>query len=178
MACAQTISGLAKDCEVNMGGIRKVFIAIFDDVASVTETNNQISAITMDSTKKFKTFLFADGSASFKTTPTYDRANGVHFYTTELTMVFSRMETVKRIEMAALSLSELAVIVQDKNGLYWYLGHDEPVAASAGEGATGTARADRNGYSITLQDNSLDWPMEVASDAIATIVDDAPASAS
>ena len=44
MACAQTISGLAKDCEVNMGGIRKVFVAIFDDVASVTESNGQISA--------------------------------------------------------------------------------------------------------------------------------------
>ena len=71
------------------------------------------------------------------------------------------MDTTKRVEIAALAQSELAVIVKDANGSYWYLGLDAPVKASAGDGLTGTARADRNGYSITLQDNSLDLPANI-----------------
>ena len=41
----------------------------------------------------------------------------------------------------------------------WYLGHDEPLTLNAGDGLTGTARADRNGYSVTLRDNSLEMPL-------------------
>ena len=78
------------------------------------------------------------------------------------------MDTTKRIEISALAQGELAVIVKDANGAYWFLGKDAPVKASAGDGLTGTARADRNGYSITLQDNSLELPLEVD----AEIVDD------
>ena len=71
------------------------------------------------------------------------------------------METVKRIEMEALAMNDLAVIVKDANGKYWYFGYDEPVSASAGDGQTGTARGDSNRYSITLQDNSDTWPYEI-----------------
>ena len=76
-------------------------------------------------------------------------------------MVFNRMETTKRIEITALAQGELVVIVKDANGLYWLLGEYEPVVISAGDGLTGTARADRNGYSITLQDNSPEMPSEI-----------------
>ena len=41
----------------------------------------------------------------------------------------------------------------------WYLGHDEPLTINAGDAQTGTARADRTGYSVTLRDNSLEMPM-------------------
>jgi hypothetical protein len=81
------------------------------------------------------------------------------------------METVKRVEITALALGDLAVIVKDANGKYWYLGKDEPVNASAGDGQTGTARSDANRYTITLQDNSLQMPYEVSSSVIDGIVE-------
>ena len=74
------------------------------------------------------------------------------------------METTKRVEIMALAQSGLVVVVVDANGKQWLLGYDAPVKASAGDGLTGTARADRNGYSITLQDNSLELPYEVSAD--------------
>jgi hypothetical protein len=58
-------------------------------------------------------------------------------------------------------MGDLAVIVKDANGKYWYLGKDEPVNASAGDGQTGTNRGDANRYTLTLQDNSLEMPYEV-----------------
>ena len=71
------------------------------------------------------------------------------------------METTKRIEVTAMAQGELCAIVKDANGLYWMLGIDNPLVLSAGDGLTGTARADRNGYSVTLQDNSLEMPVEI-----------------
>jgi hypothetical protein len=87
--------------------------------------------------------------------------NGTKYVQTDLLLVFNRMETAKRVEIMAMAQGELVAIVKDANGSYWFLGKDEPLVLSAGDGLTGTARADRNGYSATLQDNSLELPYEV-----------------
>jgi hypothetical protein len=54
MACTQTLAGIVRDCSNSMGGIKEVYIANFDDVASLTLSNNIITAITMESSKTFK----------------------------------------------------------------------------------------------------------------------------
>lgn len=170
MSCIQTLSGLAKDCAANMGGIVEVLIANFDDVSEVTITTDKVSAITMASSAKFKKYNFAKNTGSLTSTYNIDQASGVKYVTSDLLLQFNRMETTKRVEITALSLGDLAVIVKDANGKYWLLGKDEPVNATAGDGLTGTARADRNGYSITLQDNSLEMPYEVDPSIIAGLI--------
>jgi hypothetical protein len=90
--------------------------------------------------------------------------------TTDLVVVFNRMETSKRVEITALAQNDLILVVKDANGKYWLLGKDEPVRATAGDGLTGTARADRNGYSITLQDNSHEMPYEVEASIVAALL--------
>lgn len=122
-------------------------------------------------TEKFKAFHFARNTGSMTSTYTIDPATGVRYVTTDLVLQFNRMETTKRVEMVALAQNELVLIVKDANGKYWLLGKDEPVMATAGEGVTGTARSDRNGYSITLQDTSLEMPYEVDPAIIAELVD-------
>ena len=54
------------------------------------------------------------------------------------------------------------VIVKDNNGVYWFLGYDEPVNATAGGGQTGQAKTDANQYTITLTDESHELPYEVS----------------
>lgn len=161
MACNQTLNGLVNDCATSMGGIVEVYIANHDDVSEVTVTTDKVTAITMNAEAKFKRYFFRKGTGSMTSTLNVDTANGVNYVSTDLVLLFSRMETTKRVEMAALSVNDLAVIVKDANGVYWYLGYDEPVTASAGDGQTGTARSDGNRYSITLQDNAVTWPYEV-----------------
>lgn len=166
MACNQTLSGLVKDCAPSMGGIVEVLIANYSDVASVTASSGKVTAITMASSAKFHKYGFNRNTGSLSSNYTIDDANGVRFVASDLVLVFNRMETTKRVEISALAQSDLAVIVKDANGVYWYLGMDEPVRATAGDGLSGTARADRNGYSITLQDNSKELPFEVDADII------------
>lgn len=166
MACPQTLAGLVNDCAASMGGIVEVLIANAADVDAVTVTDNKISAITMVSTKYFRKYAFARNTGSLSSNYTIDETTGARFVASDLVLQFNRMETIKRVEISALAQGELVVIVKDANGLYWYLGKDAPVKATAGDGLTGTARADRNGYSITLQDNSLEMPFEVAASII------------
>lgn len=171
MACNQTLSGLIRDCATSIGGIVEAYIANFDDVSGVTATDGAISAIAMASGKKFKKYAFRKGTGSFTSNLQVDAANGVNFVQTDIIFQFNRMETTKRVEMAALAVNELAVIVKDANGKFWYFGADEPVCASAGDGQTGTARTDGNRYTITLQDNSESWPMEVPESVVTPLVD-------
>ena len=80
------------------------------------------------------------------------------------------METQKRVEITALALGDLVCIVKDANGKYWYLGKDEPVNASAGDGQTGTARGDANRYTITLHDESREMPYEVDASIVDALI--------
>lgn len=169
MSCIQTLSGLAKDCSPSMGGIVEVYIANFGDVTAKTITDGKISAITMASGATFKSYAFPRNTGSL--TSTYNVADGGNKYvSSDLVLQFSRMETAKRVELTALAISDLAIIVRDANSKYWYLGYDEAVNLSAGDGQTGTARGDANRYSITLQDNSWEMPYEVDGSIIAGLL--------
>lgn len=170
MACNQTLSGLVKDCSPSMGGITEVLLANREDVSAVTADSGKVTEITMASSAKFKKYSFARNTGSMTSTYTIDQASGVKYVTTDLLLQFNRMETAKRVEISALAVNDLVAIVKDANGIYWYLGYDEPVNASAGDGQTGTARGDANRYTITLQDNSKEMPMEVDSTIIAALI--------
>jgi hypothetical protein len=173
MSCIQTLSGLAKDCSANLGGISEVYIANYDDVTAKTLTDNQISAITMASGKTFKKYAFPRQTGSLTKTATFDDASGqLRYYTNELVLQFNRMETAKRVELTALSLADLVVLVKDANGKVWYLGYDAPVNASASDGQTGTAIGDVNRYSITLRDISAAYPYEVLASVLDGITEE------
>lgn len=171
MACNQILNGLARDCQPSMGGIVEAYAINKEQIESFTITENMVSAVAVADGEKFKLFSFARNTGSMTSTYTSDPATGVRYVTTDIVLQFNRMETAKRVEIMALAQNELCLIVKDANGKYWLLGHDEPVMATGAEGVTGTARGDRNGYSITLQDTSLEMPYEVDAKAIATLVD-------
>ncbi|WP_418981690.1 hypothetical protein [Alistipes sp.] len=177
MACSQTFNGIPYDCSTSMGGIREVYIANAEDVTGKTLTDGIVTAITLAkaaegaATAKYKKYLFRKGTGSMTSTLNVDAANGVNYVSTELVLQFAKMETAKRIEIAALAVGELSVIVKDSNGKYWMLGYDEPVTASAGDGSTGTAVTDANKYGITLLDTAQSFPYEVSAEIIADLVD-------
>ena len=161
MACTQTLSGLTRDCSNNMGGIKEVYIANFDDVASLTVTSDIITAIAMQSSAKFKKYSFRPQTAELVSTPQINSENGVAYIQSVLTLQFAKMDTTKRLEINALALGDLAIVVVDNNGKMWYLGKDNPVVASGGDSGTGKAFGDANRYGIQLTDNSLLYPYEV-----------------
>lgn len=160
MACtAYALKGITNDCSTSKGGIREIYICDWaKDIFTVGESDNTVTALKSE-TKWYKYYVKRNTS-SFTSTATIDLANGVNYISTELTLVFTKMETSKRVEMSALLLNDVAVLVVDANNKVWCLGKDNPVNASAGTGETGTAASDGNKYSITLKDESDTFPFE------------------
>ena len=168
------LAGLNKSCDLNKGGVSEIYIIPFDGVSGQPATgavsgDTMITGITLvtASTKFIKYYVRKNTAYMTSTLNVTDE--GGNYVSTELFIQFSRMEAKKRTEMRALSLNDMAVIVKDANGLYWYLGYDEPVTASAGEGATGTNRDDSNHYSITLTDTSDNFPYQIDPTIISAI---------
>ena len=172
MACSQVLNGIAADCQTNVGGVREVYIANYSDVTAIEidDSSNMIKTITMADSAKFKKYAFKKNTSSMTSTLNVDPANGVNFVQTDLALVFAKQETVKRMEIAKLSLGELRVIVLDANGKYWFLGQEEFVSATAGTAETGTNRTDGNRYSITLTDYSSSYPYEVTPTIVADLI--------
>lgn len=172
MSCSQVLNGIAADCQTNVGGIREIYIANYDEVTTieVDEVSNMIKTITMADSAKFKKYAFKKNTSSMTSTLNVDPANGVNFVQTDLTVVFAKQETVKRMEIAKLSLGELRVIVLDANGKYWFLGQEEFVSATSGSAETGTNRQDGNRYSIVLTDYSSSYPYEVDPSIVAGLI--------
>ena len=172
MSCSQLLNGIAADCQTNVGGVREVYIANYSDVTAieVDEVSNMIKTITMADSAKFKKYAFKKNTSSMTSTLNVDPANGVNFVQTDLSLVFAKQETVKRMEIAKLSLGELRVIVLDANGKYWFLGQEEFVSATAGTAETGVNRTDGNKYTITLTDYSSSYPYEVTPTIVADLI--------
>lgn len=160
MSCSQVLTGIAKDCGVSQGGIKRVLLANKDDVTAITVTAGKITAITKSAA--FQEFGFRPNTGSFSSAWQVNNENGSKYVETTLTMIFSRMETSKRVAIMALAQADLVAIVEDMNGAYWFLGYDDPLTLASGSDAqTGTARADRNGYTVVLMDGSDELPYEV-----------------
>lgn len=172
MACLITIAGITLDCESSLGGIKQVWITQYDNVKSVTvdDETNQISAITLEEAAKWYNYQFRKGTGSLTSTLNVDETAGTNYVSNELALVFTKMETKKRIEIAALSIGQLVVVVEDSNGKYWFLGKDDYVSASAGTGVTGTAKGDQNAYTLTLATDSESYPYELSAEAIQSVV--------
>lgn len=165
--CTVTLSGLSMDCNTNVGGIRTAYIANYAD-GIFSSASGAVTGVSSATT--WYQYNFKKDTGNFTSTLNVDAANGVNYVSTEINLVFARMETAKRVEMAALALGELAVVIKDSNNKYWAFGVEESVVANAGAAETGTARGDANQYTITLLDTASSFPMELTEDAVTALL--------
>ena len=187
--CASIVlKGIQMDCSNSIGGIKKVWLARYSDVDTVetgdiygeleTPVGSQttvllgkgITTLDLKQDGEWHQYEFRKNTGSLTSTLNVDETNGNNYITSELALVFSKMETKKRMEMAAFAVGAVVAVVLDSNNRYWFLGFDDYVSASAGTGETGTAKEDRNAYTVTLSTDSAEWPFEL-SDEIAGSID-------
>lgn len=171
--CNQNLTGIQLDCTNSVGGIKTVYIANYGDVTSVAvdEESGMITGFTMANSATFKPYQFRKQTGSMTSTLNVDETAGINYISTELNLVFTKMETAKRLNMSALAIGQLAVIVEDCNGKFWYLGKDDYVSASAGSANTGQNKGDSNNYGLTLRDESITYPYEVEKSAVDKVIE-------
>lgn len=152
MSCSQTLTAIQLDCNSSIGGIKKVWIGNYNET-SFSGTGDTVTA-----TGTFIPFEFRKQTGSLSSTLNVEDAAGSNYVTSELVLRFSKMDTNKRLQIAALSKTPLRIVVEDNNGEKFALGVDNYVSASGGNGNTGTNFGDSNEYSITLKDESKEMP--------------------
>ena len=175
MSCTQTINGLARSCDLNTGGLKKVYIGPWDEGKTVTVTSGAISTYTATASfANYKAFNFRPGAASFTSTSTIDATSGTFSVQTQLVMNFGKMDATKRTEIMALLQGQVQVIAVDNNGVAWLLGNESPVLAVGSQNAqSGAAKTEANQYSITLQDESQGLPLPFTSSSVySSVVDE------
>ena len=179
MACSiYTLQGIVQDCMGNIGGVSEVWLAHYDSVTAATATTYSedsaytfpvITAITLASGESFVKYYVRKGTSNLTSTLNVSD-NGSSYVSSELNLVFARMDAQKRLEMNALAKEELVALVKTANGNWIYLGFDNPVTSGAGTGETGTARSDANQYTSQLVDESNEYPHFVLDSVISGLL--------
>lgn len=151
MGCVSFTGGITNDCSNNMGGVTKVYLTDFNNIASYTELSGTVSAITMASASFFYEFQFNRNSAEFTENISKNIEAGSLLEEQTLTITIPKRDREKRNTLALLAQRDLAVILKDSNGIYWFPGMVEGMYQSEGTSTSGKAKADGSNYVITLK---------------------------
>lgn len=175
MACGCSIltGGIDKGCLGNTGGIRKIYITDFCNVTDVdvNSPDGIIDTITMAASTLFYEFAFNKNTSTYTEVLSGDQANGSQVYTQTITLKLARREKTKRDTLALLAgFKELALIVLDNNGLYWFLGQINGIVLTESNSENGTASADFNGYTLTLVGEEPVAANEVTASAVTAVI--------
>jgi hypothetical protein len=170
MACVSFSGGIAKDCANNIGGLTKLYLTDFDNIVSYTQSGGTVSAITMASASFFYEFEFNRNSATYTEDLVKSVEAGSALFEQTITVTIPRRDVQKRNTLALLTQRDLAVIIKDSNGLYWYPGEDEGVYLSESTSTSGTVKADGSNYVLTLKGFEAERAPGVASGIINALV--------
>lgn len=175
MAC--TLSGgiSTLDCFDGVGGVETVYIAEKSSVSSYTATAQQITAISMASSKYFYEFKMDQEIGNGTSVGTKNPQTGTNTYVQTFVGSWRKQGLTKTnlIKLLAQSPS-LVLIYKDNNGQYIGFGFEIGGHITTTTAQSGTALADKNGYDWTFVSNAKTEQFFVDSSVIAGIT--APAS--
>lgn len=170
MACVSFSGGIAKDCENNIGGLTKLYLTDFDNIVSYSQSGGTVSSIIMASASYFYEFEFNRNSATFTEDLVKSVEAGSALFEQTVTVTIPRRDVAKRNTLALLTQRDLACIIKDSNGLYWYPGAVEGLYLSESTSTSGTAKADGSNYTLTLKGFEQDRAYGVNSGIVSALV--------
>ena len=168
MACT-TLETILKGCDSNIGGITSIYINDQDNVVGpIVEAAYEITDFgTL--TDQFVPFEFRRNTGMYTEEAAIDLVNGSSYYTQTVTLMFHRREAAKSkaIKILGEGQRDLALVVGDANGKYWYFPTAQLTAVAEG---SGTAKADGSKYSITFVAENENLAFEVDAAEIPNII--------
>jgi len=175
MACIALTKGRGLDCNRSSGGVKYIYFAVFDQVISITSASSEITDIDMGSDSIYR-YQPPRGTSQAMETITGSTDNGTIFYTPTVTMVLNRLSKADQNEIKLLGQTQVIIFAQlneqlaNGHDVIIALGVTNAMALNAGTADSGTALADRNGYTLTFDGFEAD-PMPMVGDYLATPFD-------
>jgi hypothetical protein len=170
MACNLTQNYIL-DCKESLGGLKSVLFIESNNVDVTTEVDGVVTVITLAAGKFFYKYDLVKETSSFTETINASVQNGTIFYSQELTIILNKLQANTRNEILLLAKNNLVAIAEDKNGKYWYLGHDNGLDITGGTAASGVAAGDRSGYELTFTGQEKELAYEVLDSIIPALLD-------
>lgn len=148
MACELT-AGFLLDCKDTIGGIKAIYLQQHEDfLTGVTvDGNEEIDGLP---TKSIYKYTLPKHTGSFTEEVASSVENGTIFYTQTVTATFFKLSAARRKQLELVGKNRLVVFVQDNNDNIWMVGRFDGAEVTAASTATGVAKGDLNGYTITF----------------------------
>jgi hypothetical protein len=146
MACVLT-SGRTEPCRDAIGGLKAAYFLDFMEDA-FTVAAGEATAIDIAVTATYKYELLADGN-TLEETFTADMNNGTSVYEQVLTLALKKQTKESANELALIVKARPIVVVEDRMGNFKIVGVSDGTVAT-GSISSGGAKADFNGYNLTL----------------------------
>ncbi len=154
MACVTFNGSITNDCSNNIGGITKLYLTDRNNVTSYTQTGGTVSAIVLagvTASYGFYKFDFNRNSATFTEDLQKNVEAGSALFEQTIVVTIPKRDVAKRNVLQLLTQRDLACIIKDSNGIYWYIGAEEGVYLLTQTSTSGTAKADGSNYVPTLK---------------------------
>jgi len=155
------------NCRDQVGGVKALYLSTFDPAFydGLTVTANTISAISAAQTV-YRYDVRPQTSSFTVTMNAADAGSASYDIACEVTL--HSMTAADNEELAKVVGSLMVVYVLDANDNVWCLGAQNGVQVTAGTASTGTARADLNGYTLTISGSEATLPLLITASADAT----------
>lgn len=172
MACDIITEGVAKGCGNNAGGVEKIYVTDLVNVEGVTETSGHISAFTMAGSPAsvFYEFDFNRNTSSFEENQPINVENGSAYYEQKVTLVVPKRELSKRNALKVLAQRDLAIIVKDGNGTYWYIGKANGALLTESTSGSGLTKADGSKYSLVFTAEEFEPAQTIEESAVLAVI--------
>ena len=161
MACIALTKGRGLSCDRSSGGVKYLYFGVYDQFTAPIETtglvvtSSEVTDIEMGANTLYR-YTPPRGSSQAMKTITGSSDNGTIFYTPTVSMVLNRLTKEDQNEIKLLGQTQVVIFAQLNEQLA--SGHDVIVALgvtnamqmNAGTADSGTAFADRNGYTLNF----------------------------
>jgi hypothetical protein len=165
-----TTANICKGCRDAVGGIKQVYI-VAGCVTGVTENGDQ-EILTVGATGgTVYTYQVEKNTSNFVENIQASLENGTVVYNQQVNLVFLKLQQSTRNQIKLLAQNtNMKVFVETNEGSIFYLGEDFGMALSSGTAESGTAFADRNGYTLLLEGFEKEPAKKLAGSLSSTLV--------
>jgi hypothetical protein len=163
-------SNVLKGCRDSIGGIKQVYI-VAGCVTGITENADQ-EIVTVGATGgTVYTYQVEKNTSNFVENIQASLENGTVVYNQQLNLVFLKLQQSTRNQIKLLAQNtNMKVFVETNEGSIFYLGEDFGMALASGTAESGTAFADRSGYTVVLEGFEKEPAKKLAGSLSSTLV--------
>lgn len=155
MTCLRFNQTITKSCR-STPGVKELWVANFEDITGVTESNGKITAIdAADITGGTITDVWYNVKVNKETSSFSDEllatvANGAYIYKPTVTFKLASLDVEIRTIFKSLSQATLMIVVETTDGKQYLLGKTNGLDVATATANTGVANQDMKGLEVSV----------------------------